>query len=151
MEAKVSCHGASSSNTSLTPLSLASYNPSYGGVIASKPTSSQPPMSFPQSLSSEWRALFELVTAALLVAVVYPQTQSIYQRVSQPSNEAPSFSSPDYAYAASAVLRPGQTSTLRYGEDTQELAADAVPTMLRQFQELRCVLHPRCIRTFRQC
>ncbi|KAI0083221.1 hypothetical protein BDY19DRAFT_998747 [Irpex rosettiformis] len=90
----------------------------------------------PESLLYEWHALAEIVTAAILVAVVYPQSQGLYRRLTRPARRPPSFSPPDFAYAASTVLRPGETSTLRYGEESQKTSSESIPTILRKFGDL---------------
>ena len=95
-------------------------------------------MSLPEALSPQWHALAELVTAAVLFAVVYPTSQSIYRRLTRQADSS-AISTPDYAYAASTVVRPGQVSTLRYGDESQVAAtsSDPIPIILRKFQDMR--------------
>ncbi|KAI0340543.1 hypothetical protein BDW22DRAFT_1430690 [Trametopsis cervina] len=85
---------------------------------------------------SHWVSLAEIVTAVVLVAVLYPQSPAFHRQTGQVENAPVPLPAASYAYAASAVIRPGQITKFRYGDKSRQTTNEALPTVLRKFKNL---------------
>ena len=91
-------------------------------------------------MRANWRTFAEFVAAAILLAIIQRSQATFSRRISNPDGQPTTAT--HLAYAASAVIQPGQTSMLEYGSHVRSRrpGVEAVPTVMRKFEPIHTLV-----------